>query len=137
MYERRNIQRKNLLSLLTSTNGLPNLGTGYDNSLPNGYLGSMPPLGGQGGNSPVAAYNQFPSATNTVGYGQQGYPPPPGFPQAGYGPPPYGPAGGYGFGINPLGAGLIGLGIGFLGGQIVNSPFKGFKGPYKRCFYYL
>ncbi|MFI8574153.1 hypothetical protein ACIGEL_00465 [Rossellomorea aquimaris] len=134
MYERRTIYRKNLMSLFNSGSGFPNLGTGYGGNPPGVYQGYVPWEGNQGqgggfGGGP-GYYNQGPYGSTA---GPQGFPPP-GFPQPGYGPPPFGPAGGYGYGINPIGAGLIGLGLGFLGGQIVNSPFKG---PHKRYYYYL
>ncbi|MCA0148120.1 hypothetical protein LCD52_04850 [Rossellomorea vietnamensis] len=122
MYERSTIYRKNLMPFFNS-GSFPNLGKGGD------YLS------GAQGYGPVGAQNtpyfQGPYATPQV-YGPQGYPPQ-GYPQAGFGPVPYGPAGGYGYGINPIGAGLIGLGLGFLGGQLVNTPFKG---PHKRYYYY-
>ncbi|WP_315633682.1 hypothetical protein [Rossellomorea yichunensis] len=134
MYERRTIYRKNLMNLFNSGSGFPNLGTGYDGNPPGGYQGYVPWesnqfQGGGFGGGP-GYYNQGPYGSTS---GPQGFPPQ-GFPQPGYGPPPFGPAGGYGYGINPIGAGLIGLGLGFLGGQIVNTPFKG---PHKRYYYYL
>ncbi len=121
MHAWRNTHRKNLLNLMNSGSGFPNLGTGYE--------GVIPSVGNPYGQSTVQGsfYGQTPP-----GYSPQGYPPS-GFPQQGYGPPPYAQPG-YGYGLNPLGAGLIGLGLGFLGGQIVNGPFKG---PYKRYYYYL
>lgn len=64
------------------------------------------------------------------GYGFPGYPPPVQGPGPGFG---YGYGNGYGYGLNPLSAGLIGLGIGFLGGQIAGGPFNTFG---KRYYYY-
>ncbi|MFC7783860.1 hypothetical protein ACFQWC_05080 [Rossellomorea sp. GCM10028870] len=127
MYERGTTDRKNLLNMFNSGSGFPNNGTGFNYGSGNGYQGYGPwadyqdQVAGFGGYAPYS------------GYGPQGYPPP-GFPQQGFGPSPYVPGSGYGYGINPIGAGLIGLGLGFLGGQIVNSPFKG---PHKRYYYYL
>ncbi|TMU87341.1 hypothetical protein FGG79_04220 [Bacillus sp. BHET2] len=126
MHAWRNTNRKNLLSLLNSGSGLPNLGTGYQGAIPGGGnpYGQAPVQGSFYGQTPPGSYGGVPSA-----YGPQGYPPS-GFPQQVYGPPYPQP----GYGLNPLGAGLIGLGLGFLGGQIINGPFKG---PYKRYYYYL
>ncbi|NQD67577.1 hypothetical protein HP456_16815 [Bacillus haikouensis] len=74
-----------------------------------------------GGYPPYAAAGRPPG----YGYGFPGYPPPVQGPGAGFG---------YGYGLNPLSAGLIGLGIGFLGGQIVGGgPFGGFG---KRYVYF-
>ena len=126
MYERRTMNRKNIMTLFNQS-GLPNLmSDGNFNS------GSQVPGAWGGAQGQVPPYNQV-AYGNPPMYGQQVYPPS-GYQQAGYGPPPYGPIGGYG--INPLGAGLIGLGLGFLGGQIVNTPFP-FKGPHKRYYYYM
>ncbi|MEL3973151.1 hypothetical protein AAEO50_12765 [Rossellomorea oryzaecorticis] len=68
-------------------------------------------------------------------YGPVGRPPGYGYGFPGYPPPVQGPGPGigYGYGLNPLSAGLIGLGLGFLGGQIVGGPFNGFG---KRYYYY-
>ena len=136
MHERSMINRKYLLNLFNSGAGFPNLG--YGGNFAGGgsvYQGYPPQSGFQGQGAGYGAgepYNQGPYGV-PPGYMPQGYPPT-GFPQSGYGPPPYGPGGGYGYGLNPIGAGLIGLGLGFLGGQIVNTPFKG---PHKRYYYYL
>jgi hypothetical protein len=136
MHERSTMNRKNLMNLFNSETGFPNLG--YGGQYPggnSGYQGVAPQaiLQGQGGGFGSAAPFNYGPYSGTPGYMPQGYPGS-GFPPAGYGPPPFGPTGGYGYGINPLGAGLIGLGLGFLGGQIVNTPFKG---PHKRYYYYL
>jgi hypothetical protein len=132
MYESGTIYRKNLLNMFNSGSGFPNNGTGFNSGSGNGYQGYGPWAGYPG---QVTGFGGYAPYSSPQGYGPQGYPPPPpGFPQQGFGPPPYVPGSGYGYGINPIGAGLIGLGLGFLGGQIVNTPFKG---PHKRYYYYL
>ena len=137
MHERSTMNRKNLLNLFNSGTGFPNLGDGGQfpggNSGYQGYVQQTAFQGQGAGFGSGPPFNQGPYS-GAPGYLPQGYPGP-GYPPAGFGPPPpYGPSGGYGYGINPLGAGLIGLGLGFLGGQIVNTPFKG---PHKRYYYYL
>ncbi|MFD1737514.1 hypothetical protein ACFSCX_13220 [Bacillus salitolerans] len=77
---------------------------------------------GVGGYGPGAGYGGYGYPGTGVGpYGGYGYPGP------GYGPfPGYGYPGGYGAGPlgSPLGAGLLGLGLGFLGGELLEGPHR-------------